>query len=88
MTRSGGSLRTNIVIAVDAVIGSSPRTARDARHHGRDRIAGEPHDEEADGGVPEADHRPRQGEREQKQENAVGDAETAGRKRTGGQRKK
>ena len=63
MTRSGGSLRTKIVIAVEAVIGSSPRTRATAGTTVGDRIAGEAHDEEADGGVPEPDHRPGHGQR-------------------------
>ena len=86
ITRSGGSLRTKIVIAVEAAIGFVAAQTRDRRQHGRDRIAGEAHDEEADGGVPEADHRPRHGEPEEQQKQRVGDAEAAGRQRIGGQR--
>jgi hypothetical protein len=58
--------------------------ARRRRQHGRDRIAGEAHDEKADDCVPEPDHRPRQGEAEQQQQNAVRDAEPAGRQGMGG----
>ena len=75
-----------MVIAVEAVIGSSPRTRATRRQHGRDRIAGEPHDEEADGGVPEPDHRPGHGEAEQQQQDGVGNAEAAGRQGIGGER--
>ena len=60
--------------------------ARDGRQHDRDRIAGKPHDEKADGGVPEADHRPRHGEPEEQKEKGVGQAESAGRERIGGER--
>ena len=57
MTRSGGSLRMQTRIAVDATIGSRPVTRAGRRRHRRHRIAREAHDDEADGGVPEADHR-------------------------------
>ena len=86
ITRSGGSLRTKMVIAVEAVIGSSPRTRRRDRHDGCDRIAGKPHDEKADDGVPEPDHRPRHGQPEQQQQERVGHPEAAGRQRSRGER--
>ncbi len=47
-------------IAVEAVIGSSPRTRAGRRITRDDRIAREAHDAEADDGVPEADHGPGQ----------------------------
>ena len=58
--------------------------ARDApgrRRHRRHRIAREAHDDEADGRVPEADHRPRQRHREQHDQQQIAGAEAARRQR-------
>ena len=43
-----------------------------AGKHGDRRVTGQHHDEESDGGVPEANHRPRQGQGKQGQEHDAG----------------
>ena len=48
------------------------------RRHGRDRVGREAHQEQPDGGVPEADHRPGQRDGEHHHQDEVGDAEAAG----------
>ena len=58
----------------------------DGWQHGRHRVAGEPHDQKADGRIPEADHRPGHGEPEEEKQKGVGDAEPAGGKGIGGER--
>ncbi len=57
MTRSGGSLRTHITIAVEATIDSGARAAAACGITAGGRIARTAHDEETDGGVPETDRR-------------------------------
>ena len=88
ITRSGGSLRTNISDrgrCGDRLVAAE---RCDAGYHGGDRIAAKPHDEKADGRVPEADHRPGQGESEEQKEKASRGAEPAGRQRVAGERQK
>jgi hypothetical protein len=57
---------------------------RRLRHHHGARIAGEPHNAEADGGVPEADGQPRRGHAEQHQQQEIDDPEAARRQRQDG----
>ena len=86
MTRSGGSLRTKIVMRGRGGDRFVTAHAGHDRHDECDRIARKAHDQKADGGVPEADHRPGHGQREQQQQERVGHAEAAGRERSRGER--
>ena len=77
-TRSGGSLRMQTRIAVDVVIGSSPRTrpatgVTAATGSRANRMIRRPMV-----GVPEADHVPGQRDREEQDQNEIDRAEAAG----------